>query len=61
MSETKKIVKRTPKPSTKEVGFREWLAAYNKVNSFNKNFEKEKITKAAKELEKLEQEILKQL
>ena len=59
MSETKKIVKRASKSSTKEIGFKEWLAAYNKVNSFDRNFQKKERAEAAKELAELEKKILK--
>jgi len=59
MSETKKIVKRTPKSSTKEIGFKEWLAAYKKVNSFDRNFQRKERAEAAKELAELEKNILK--
>ena len=60
MSEVKKVVKKQASSSSKkEVGFKEWLAAYKKVNSFDRNFQKKERAEAAKELAELEKKILK--
>ena len=64
----KKVVKKTATKTSmpiekKEIGFVEWLSAKKKLNSLPKGFkaDKSKLAEALRELEDIEDQILKQL